>query len=146
MREQRAGLPVRDQQRSTWVVLCPSADGRPRSEYVEGTEVETDDDAGVLRILDGGRVVREYTAGAWSTFCEWVNAYSDFLHGTVIRLAAADDDRAPTDAERLLAGAMRMDTQAALGMLGHSLSRGHLTSGSDGVVRTPTRLPGPRHA
>ena len=72
MRDQQSG-PTPGAPKSTWVVLCPDADGTPRSEYVEGTELVNDQAAGVLRILDGGRVVREYTAGAWSTFCEWVN-------------------------------------------------------------------------
>lgn len=145
MRDQQSGSTP-PAEKCTWVVLCPGADGRPRSEYVEGTDLVTDDAAGALLILDGGRVVREYTAGAWSTFCEWVNAYSDFLHGTVIRLAAVPEPRPATEAERVLAGVMAMDTEAALGMLSHSLSRGRMSSGSDGAVRTPARLPGPRHA
>ncbi len=132
--------------RSTWVVLCPTPDGPPRSEYVEGTELVTDGAGGVLRILDGGQVVREYASGAWSTFCEWVNVYSDFLHGTVFRLPLPTEQRPPGEAERLLAGVMQMDPHEALQMLGRSLSRGTTSSEPAGVVLAPTRLPGPRHA
>ena len=114
------GSATPDGSRSTWVVLCPGADGRPRSEYVEGTEVVADSDAGVLRILDGGHVVREYAAGAWSTFCEWVSAHTDYFASAAIRLGSVPEPRQPSDAERLLAGAMRMDTESALTMWGAS--------------------------
>ncbi|MEO5834749.1 MAG: hypothetical protein ABIR83_15435 [Nakamurella sp.] len=134
-------------------MLCPTADGTPRSEYVEGTDLVTDDAAGVLRILDGDHVVREYTAGAWSTFCEWVNAYSDFLHGSVIRLPTSDPAlpspagrRSGTDAECVPTGAMRIDAGAALGMLSGTFRGALMPSRSDGVGRGPTRWPGPRHA
>lgn len=103
--------------RSTWVVLCPGDDGRPRSEYVEGTDCVADRTAGVLRVLDGGQVVREYAAGAWSTFCEWVTASTDYFTNSAVRFGSLPEQRGPSDAERLLVGAMRMDTDAALSML-----------------------------
>lgn len=148
MSDPRPGAAAPADGKSTWVVLCPGADGRPRSEYVVGTEVQADRTAGALRILDGGQVVREYSAGAWSNFCEWVSAYTDSFAASAFRLMehSRPDERPPTEAERLLAGAMRMDTGAALTMLGAARARPERTSDTDGVVRAPTRLPGPRHA
>ena len=112
-----------DDGRSTWVVLCPGAQG-PRSEYVDGTEVVADRTAGVLRVLDGGQVVREYAAGAWSTFCEWVGGSTDYFANSSVRWGAPPPPREPSDAERLLEGAMRMDTSSALSML-HRSRTGH---------------------
>ncbi len=131
--------------RSTWVVLCPGDDGRPRSEYVEGTEVVADRAGGVLRILDGGQVVREYAVGAWSNFCEWVSAHTDYFASSAIRLTSVAEPPEPSDAERLLAAAMRMDTASALTMWDAARAHGK-TSEPDGVVRAPARLPGSRHA
>ncbi len=112
-----------DAGRSTGVVLCPGADG-PRSEFVDGTEVVADRSAGVLRVLDGGQIVREYAAGAWSTFCEWVGSSTDYFANTAVRWGAPPAPRPASDAERLLDGAMRMDTSSALSML-HRSRTGH---------------------
>jgi hypothetical protein len=110
--------------RSVWVVLCPGADGRPGAEYVEGTEAVADRAAQVLRILDGGRVVREYLAGHWSNFSEWVSSPTDYFAASAVRLGSLPGPRRPTDAENLLAGAMRMDTEAAFAVLrGHASTR-----------------------
>lgn len=128
MTEPSARRGTSDGERSTWVVLCPGDDGRPRSEYVQGTEIVTDRPAGVLRVLDGGQVVREYAAGAWSTFCEWVSASTDYFAGSAIRLGSLPEPREPSPAERLLDGAMRMDTLAALSMLAASRSPGERRS------------------
>ncbi|WP_111768197.1 hypothetical protein [Nakamurella deserti] len=103
--------------RSTWVVLCPGDDGRPRSEYIRGTDCVADRTAGVLRVVDGHQVVREYAAGAWSNFCEWVTASTDYFASSAVRLATSPEQPGASDTERLLAGAMRMDTDAALSML-----------------------------
>lgn len=126
------------------MVLCRGDDGRSRSECVEGTEVTTDRAAGVLRILDRGQVVREYAAGSWSNFCEWVGAHTDYFASAAIRLDFPEPGR-PSDAQRLLAVAMTMNTESALTMMNAARAAGG-TSEPDGAVRAPARLPGPRHA
>lgn len=142
-------VPGGSRRKTTWVVLCKDAAGRSVSEYVEGTELVSDSVQGRLQIRDGGRVVREYSAGAWMNFCEWVSSYSDFINATVIRLpitervAAAQRSAADTT-QRVIASAMERNTQAAISLLKSTLPRSRTTPQMDGAVPAPPRLPDPR--
>lgn len=132
----------------TWAVLCSGTSGASHSEYVEGTDLDQDPTTGALRIYDGGRLVREYVAGGWSNFCEWVCSYNDFFGGTVVRLSPSDDavDLNRADAQRALATAMAMDTTSAMALLSGALPRHRRSSNSPGAVRAPARRPGPLQA
>ena len=150
--------------RVTWVVICTSASGKSFPEYVEGTRLVSDSAVGALKIMDGDRIVREYSAGAWTNFCEWVSAYSEFFSANVFRLprtdssvptqrTMADSTRALVESQRnlaaapaALAAAVGKGTAEALSAMRDSLTRTQETSEADGAVRPPTRLPGPRHA
>jgi hypothetical protein len=136
--------------KKTWVVLRTPTAGKPFPEYVEGTQLVTDTIAGVITVLDGAAVVRRYTAGSWANFAEWVT-YTSFFGSNVIRLRSGEDPEsaapnAVRQAQGAMAGAIAMDISDAVAMMTSPFTRTRKTSEADGAVRTPTRLPGHRHA
>ena len=63
---------------TTWIVVCTGPSGVPACEYVEGEQLVHDTSTGVLEIVAGNAVVREYAAGTWSNYTEWVSTDSWF--------------------------------------------------------------------
>lgn len=126
--------------KTTWVVLCTPAAGKPFPEYVEGTKLVRDAIAGMITIFDGDHVVRRYTAGAWSNFAEWVSFTTDFFSRDVIRRGAAETDGDATERspQRAMANAMAKGADDAVELVRRLTRPQRTATPRTGTPRTGT--------
>jgi hypothetical protein len=58
---------------TTWIVVCAGPSGVPVCEYVEGEQLVHDNSTGALEVVAGSSVVRQFPAGTWSNYAEWIS-------------------------------------------------------------------------